>query len=354
MQVQAPGLVNVEIWTHDAMAARLVDDGAGTFHGQLDLRGEPNGPLVVAINAWNTPPDDNSYTIKLAALMTLFVVGGEDAVIPTPAPAQGMKLMWSDEFTKLSATPCKPGTGTWPKCVRPTASDGFTWYENKPDGGDFGDGAFEHTDSRYNPYTVKNGFLRIRSQYDQNYVDPYRYGRHWYAGLLATAFPDKTTNVPSLGKGYYEARILVPNGAPNGGTWPGWWMLDLTGWQSPTPIGRLEIDTMEEYGNNPSYTQAGEHAYGAATGSGWIYRGKPGPDLTWDFHRHGMLITDTTATYYLDDKPLGSAPRAKLAGNPPVKWFLLLDLAMGSGFPVNPPPAGYFDTWIDYVSYYAP
>ncbi|MCI0536867.1 MAG: hypothetical protein L0Z50_16755, partial [Verrucomicrobiales bacterium] len=163
MQVQAPGLVNVEIWTHDAMAARLVDDGAGTFHGQLDLRGEPNGPLVVAINAWNTPPDDNSYTIKLAALMTLFVVGGEDAVIPTPAPAQGMKLMWSDEFTKLSATPCKPGTGTWPKCVRPTASDGFTWYENKPDGGDFGDGAFEHTDSRYNPYTVKNGFLRIRS-----------------------------------------------------------------------------------------------------------------------------------------------------------------------------------------------
>ncbi|MGI8568373.1 MAG: glycoside hydrolase family 16 protein [Methylocella sp.] len=358
VQVQAPGIVNVEIWTHNKMATLLVNDGTGTFRGQLDLSSEPNGPIVMAINAWNTPPGDNSYTVNLAAMMTLFVIGGEDAVIPTPVAAQEMNLQWSDEFNSLSAIPCKPGTGTWPKCTRPTASDGFTWYENKPNGGDFGDAAFEHTDSHYNPYTIKNGFLRIRSQYDPNYADPNGYGRHWYSGLLASAFPDGTTNAPGLANGYYEARILVPNAATSdksksGGTWPAFWMMDLHDFRKRA-TGSLEVDITEEYGHDPYYTQSGIVAYRTATGGGWIYHAHPGPDLTCDFHRHGLLVTDTAVTYYFDDQPIGSAARPALQNNPPVDWFLMLDLAMGSGWPVNPPPAGYFDMWIDYVKYYVP
>jgi beta-glucanase (GH16 family) len=357
VQVQGPGLVNVEVRTHDKMATRLDNVESGMFRGQLDLSSEPNGPMIVAITAWNTPPGDNSYTVKLAAMMTLFVVGGKDVVIPTPVAAQEMEVKWSDEFNTLSAAPCKPRTGIWPKCTPPTASDGFAWYENKPNGGDFGDAAFEHTDSHHNPYTIKNGFLRIRSQYDPNYVDLYGYGRHWYSGLLASAFPNGTTKASGLANGYYEVRILVPNAATaekskSGGTWPAFWMMDRHEFQKRA-AGALEMDVMEEYGNDPHYTQSGIVAYGTATGGGWIYRAYPGPDLTWDFHRRGLLVTDTAVTYYFDDQPLGSAPRPALQNNPPINWFLMLDLAMGGGWPVNPPPAGYFDMWIDYVRYYA-
>jgi hypothetical protein len=269
-----------------------------------------------------------------------------------------MKLQWSDEFNSLSATPCKPGTGVWPKCTKPTAADGFTWYENKPGGGNFGLAAFEHTDSPFNPYTIQTGFLRIRSQYDPNYVDPYGFGRHWYSGLLASTFPDGTTNVP-MGNGYYESRILVPYGATkgnnnaSGGTWPAWWMLTRNALQT-TGTGAIEEDITEQYGNDPAYTQAIQHIYGGATGIGGpIYKGHP-EDLTWDFHRYGLLITDTTVAFYLDDIPLGSLAKAKLVGGVSPEWYVLLDLAMGGGWPVNPPPGGYYDMWIDYVKYYAP
>lgn len=254
--VRAPGMVNVEVWTYGEMAIRLTPDFKGNFKGTLDLSQEPNGPLALAIYAWNVPPGGTA-TVSLAARETVFLHHSKKALnIPFPAGASGMKLAWSDEFNTLSATPCKPNTGTWPKCAHPTAADGFTWYEKKPNGGDFGDAAFEHTDSPYNPYTIMDGFLRVRSTYDPAYLDPYGWKRHWRSGLLASAFPDGSTNAPSLADGYYETRILVPHAAtgPNnknasGGTWPAFWMMDLNEFK-PGATGALEIDMTEEYGND--------------------------------------------------------------------------------------------------------
>jgi hypothetical protein len=356
VQVTAPGMANVEVWTHGRLATRLTAGANDVFTGTLNLSAEPTGPLNVTINAWNSQPGDNSYTVHLVAQLDL-IVRGNPASIPFPAAAAGMSLAWSDEFTTLRATACKPNTGTWPNCTAPTASDGFTWYENKPGGGDFGDAAFEHTDSAYDPYTIDNGFLRIRSTYDPNYVDPYGYSRHWYSGLLASAFPDGSSNAPDLQNGYYEARILTPNASAgsntnaSGGTWPAWWMINRQSLQPGAP-GAVEIDTTEQYGNNPFYTQAEQHNYGDATGGGSIYEGQPGPDLTQDFHRYGMLINNGKATFYLDDEPLGSIALATEPGISTFNWFVMLNLAMGSGWPVNPPPADYYDMWIDYVRYY--
>lgn len=357
IQVTAPGMVNVEVWTHGTMATRLTRRSGGVFFGSLDLSREPAGPLNVRFLAWNSAPGDNSYTVNLTAGLDLFVFG-QSAKTPFPAGAAGMTLAWSDEFNTLDATPCKPGTGRWPNCQAPTAADGFTWFENKPGGGDYGDAAFEHTDSPHNPYTVENGFLRIRSTYDPNYVDPYGYGRHWYSGLLGSAFNDGTTNVPNLQDGYYEARILSPNASAGGawtkhggGTWPAFWMVDLQSLQ-PGSQGTIEVDMMEQYGEDAHYTQSGEIAYGSATGGGWIYHSDPGPDFTMDFHRYGLLVTSTTLTIYLDDQPLGSIAKGSIPGINPLNWLLMINLAMGSGWPLNAPPANYFDMWIDYVRYY--
>lgn len=359
IQVTAPGMVNVEVWTHGKMATRLTQQAGGVFTGTLDLSREPGGPLNVRFFAWNTAPGDNSFTVNLAAILDLFVFN-RPAETPFPAGAAGMKLVWSDEFDRLSATACKPGTGVWPNCTAPTAADGFTWFENKPGGGDFGDAAFEHTDSPYNPYKIEEGFLRIRSTYDASYVDPYGYGRHWYSGLIGSAFDDGTTNVPHLQNGYYEARFMSPNsfaGTPwasqSGGTWPAFWMIDLQTF-NPDTTGTIELDTSEQYGEDPYFTQANQIAYGNAAGGNWIYRGEPGPDLTFDFHRHGLLVTSSAVTMYFDDQPMGTIPKASIPGVTTPYWFLMFDLAMGSGWPDRVPPSSYYDMWIDYVRYYAP
>jgi len=356
--ITAPGMVNVEVWTHGTLATRLTNVAGDIFTGLLDLSNTPAGPLNVRFIAYNSPPGDSSYTVNLNANLDLFVLGRPEPVGKLPVGAAGMTLTWSDEFNRLSAAPCKPNTGIWPNCTKPTAADGFTWYENTPGGGDFGDAAFEHTDSPYNPFKIRDGFLRIRSTYDASFVDPYGYGRHWYSGILGSAFPDGTTNVPILQNGYYESRILTPNSYAgdkdqSGGTWPAFWMLNLESLQ-PNQQGGLEEDVIEEYGEDPFYAQATEHAYGDAINHGYIYAADPGPDLTLDFHRYGLQVTSTTVTFYFDDVPLGSIAKGEIPNLSTPYWYVLLDLAMGGGWPDNAPPANYYDMWIDYVRYYAP
>jgi hypothetical protein len=362
VHVLAPGQVNVEVWTHGAFAVRLTGDVAGNFTGNLDLTAEAVGPLLMAVFTWNKPPGDNTYTVHLSARMILQVQGTPAGIGSLPVGASGMPLTWSDEFTSLSATPVKPGTGVWPTGLAPTASDGFTWYENKPGGGDFGDAAFEHTDSVYNPYTIINSFLRIRSTYDPNYVDPYGFGRHWRSGLLATAFPDGTSNLPLLSNGYYESRIMIPtadtsfNIPASGGTWPAFWTLDKDA-VTNTSIGNVEWDIGEWYGVDGTIWHANVHSYSPATGPNTaIFSGAPAPggaDLSWDFHRYGLQVTNTTVSAYFDDVLKGTVAKSALPGGLQINVFLMLNLAMGSGWPDNAPPAGYYDMWIDYVRYYA-
>jgi len=375
IQVTAPGMVNVEVWTHGKLATRLTEKGGdGVFVGALDLSNEPTGPLSVRFYAWNAPPGDNSFTVSLNGILDLFV-RSVSAKIAFPAGAAGMRLAWADEFNTLNAGGCVPGTGAWPNCTYVSATDGYAWFESEPQVQyNFGDAAFECTcDPEHNPYTIENGFLRIRSTYDPDYVDPYGYGRPWYSGLLATQFPDGSTNAPQLQNGYYEARILTPNSwsgcywcNTSGGTWPAFWQVNLESLE-PKEVATgtsIEIDTMEQYGEDPFYTQSGEIAYGHATLPGcgpspcgeYIYHAYPSnlPDLTADFHRYGLLVTDKTVTTYLDDQVLGSVAKATIPGLRTPYWNLMLDLAMGGGWNVIPPPGNYYDMWIDYVRYYAP
>ena len=354
VKVQAPGMFSVVVYMHDAVV-QLINDGFGTFSGTLDLSHEYIGPLPLAIFAYDKAYGDPSYTVELGSRMFVWVNGSSwsPSWWQIPPQAAGMKIKFVDRFNNLNASPCKPGTGTWPHCTAPTASDGFTYFENKPNGGDYGAAAFEHTDSAaYNPFTIIPGFLRIRSMYDPNYVDPYGYSRHWHTGFLATAFPDGTTNFP-MGNGYYEVRMLVPQ-ANSGGTWPSFFMQTLNAMRTGCKSGDIEEDITEQYGNDNTYTQMGQHPYCGATGKdSLVYAGHPF-DLARGFQRHGLLITDTTISYYLNDKLMASAPRDQLVGGVAPQWFLMLTMAMGGGWPVVVPPAGYYDMWVDYVRYLAP
>lgn len=358
VKIKAVGMVNVEVWMHGTMAVRLTGDGAGNFTGNLDLTHEPNGPLRFKVLAWDKAAGDITYNTQLIADGLLFVTGGANVVGTLPVGAGGMPLKWSDEFNTLNIAPCQPGV--YP--CQPT-SETATWYQNKAGGGDFGDAAFEHADSPFNPYTIKNGFLRIRASHANGYVDPYGFSRKWYGGILSTAYNDGSTNVP-LGNGYYEARILLPyaetlgNGNTAGGTWPAFWMTTTNAIKNFPATGDLELDVGEWYGVRPKYNQSGQHVYPPATppsGNAYIFAGDASSgDLTTDFHRFGMLITDTLVTSYLDDQVIGSTPRGQLVGGVAPAWNLMLDFAMGGGWPINAPPAGYYDMWIDYIRVYAP
>jgi len=63
--------------------------------------------------------------------------------------------------------------------------------------------------------------------------------------------------------------------------------------------------------------------------------------LTWDWHRFGLLVTPTTVTSYFDDKPMGSQPMPQYADKSAPLWGWMMNLAMGSGWPVNAPPANH-------------
>jgi beta-glucanase (GH16 family) len=156
-----------------------------------------------------------------------------------------------------------------------------------------------------------------------------------------------------MGNGYYEARILVPQ-ANSGGTWPSFFMQTLNSMKTKCASGDIEEDVTEEYGNDPTYTQMGQHPYCGATGAdSLVYAGHP-EDLASAFRRHGLLITDTTISYYLDDKLMASAPRDQLVGGVAPQWFLMITMAMGGGWPVVAPPAGHYDCYVDYLRVLAP
>jgi hypothetical protein len=122
----------------------------------------------------------------------------------------------------------------------------------------------------------------------------------------------------------------------------------------PSSEGSVELDTVELYGDDPYYFQSAQHQWGDATGSGGWIAEDPGPDFTADFHRYGILI-DTpsdTVKIYLDDTLMGTWALSSVPGITQLNWYLLVNLAMGGGWTVNPPPGGYYDMWIDYVRYY--
>jgi hypothetical protein len=71
VQISAPGMINVEIWTHGTFAVRLTDNGSGNFSGTLNLSSEPAGPLAIGVHAYNTAVGDYSYTVSFKARMIL-------------------------------------------------------------------------------------------------------------------------------------------------------------------------------------------------------------------------------------------------------------------------------------------
>lgn len=301
---------------------------------------EANGPLPVEIHAWDR--NDSTFTTNLTARTHLFVTKGRDVMPAVPSSAEGpakdMKLVWSDEFAgPLSATGSSERNATWYAGGKPSAT-----------GSQYSDAYFTPDYQGLSPFTIRDGFLRIRATHAPDMVDPTGWKRRWWSGHLSTAFPDGTASA-AFRKGYAEVRMMMPAGA---GTWPAFWLLDTASIAPKSPRSTVEVDVVEGYGHDSDAYMATLHLWpppGSTKHQEVAMRVRQG-GLANAFHRYGIRLTDREAIWYFDDTEVFRRPLFEAETASP--FFLMVNLSIGGGWPAPVPPSGYYDLWVDYVRLY--
>ncbi|GJE28452.1 glycoside hydrolase family 16 protein [Methylobacterium organophilum] len=237
----------------------------------------------------------------------------------------GYKPVFTEDFDSLSVASRVLGSARW--------------IAHTPWNGDFGDARFAD-DAPAGPFSIENGVLRITARRDE--------AGKWRSGLLAAS--DGTGAGFGVRYGYFEARMRLPPGA---GTWPAFWLGTKRPNTDKTPS--IEIDVIEYYGHADAAYSAALHVW---------YKGAdekrsthtvhkvpvPSGSLLDSFHTYGVRVTPETITYYLDRKPVWEKPTPAELDKP---LFPLVNLALGSGFPIDRTPNPSV-LYVDYVHVYAP
>jgi beta-glucanase (GH16 family) len=125
----------------------------------------------------------------------------------------------------------------------------------------------------------------------------------------------------------------------------------------------VELDALEAYGFSGVYN-VGTHLWRAkpelgesspvepTTATGYSQANPKGGDLSWEFHDYGIDVTDSHYVFYCDGREVKRFAAFPASG-PPDELFVLLNLALGGGWPVPTPPGKRHDLWVDYVRVYS-
>ncbi len=252
----------------------------------------------------------------------------------SPLRAATTPLIWSDEFNQADGSP--PDLTKW------TFDLG---------GGGWGNNELEsYTDSTDNvsvvsdPSATDGKALAIRAI--KSSTGGYTSGRIKTQGKFTATY------------GRFEARIKVPSGQ---GIWPAFWMLGnnigTVGW--PT-CG--EIDILEILGQNPSKLYGTLHGPGYSGGHGiqGTYTLPNGGRFDTDYHIFAVQWSPGKIDWSVDGIVYHTASPASLPQG--TKWvydnspfFIILNLAVGGGFPGNPDGTTTFPQvlYVDYVRVYS-
>jgi len=214
------------------------------------------------------------------------------------------------------------------------AGPGTRWIAHTPYWGDFGDAGFADPTDGF-PFTTEKGILRIEARKQAN-------GR-WQAGLLASV--DTNGNGFSQKYGYFECRAKFPKGP---GMWPAFWLMGVKGIKDKT-ITNPEIDVIEQYSAIPYCHSSTVHLWGpdkkhTAEGEAFVV-----PSMTDDFHMYGALVDEKHIVIYFDRVELW---RSKTPDAAKVPLYVMVNLAMGSGWPIDKAPTPSFMN-VDYVKVWA-
>jgi hypothetical protein len=236
-----------------------------------------------------------------------------------PAPTlnlDGYTMTFNDEFNDLSVSAAGPGT---------------RWFTQTKE--NFGDARFVEQKDGF-PFSVENSILRIEAA-KKNGV--------WCAGIIASVDPKGQGFAQKLG--YFEMRAKFPK---SHGMWPAFWLL---GQPSITDKKRTnpEIDVVEHYGVLPNAVHAALHLWypgGKHTAQGDFF---VAPGLTDDFHTYGVLVDEANVTWYFDGIEFH---KQKTPDEAKVPLYILVDLAMGGGWPIDKAVSPSY-MYVDYVRAYA-
>lgn len=259
------------------------------------------------------------YPYKRLGLVLIAVIAGWVwPVQAEPAPPLDLseyRLTFDENFDKLDVSAWGPGT---------------RWIAHTPWSGDFGDARF--ADPRPNfPFTVKDGVLRIEAKKLKD-------GK-WRSGLLASV--DEKFRGFSQKYGYFEIRTKLPAGM---GLWPSFWLIGVD-----RTTHTSELDVFEHHGHMPyrfsSAVQVWDRVDSSKTkGEGHLTQ-VPEGSLSEKFNTFGALIEPEWVRIYFNREQVWKTPTPTRFHQP---MFILLNLAMGSGWPIDKAPNPSW-MYVDYV-----
>jgi beta-glucanase (GH16 family) len=132
------------------------------------------------------------------------------------------------------------------------------------------------------------------------------------------------------------------------GMWPAFWLMGVKGITDKS-IANPVVDVVEQYGSMPNTLMATLHTWGPGDkhwgeGDGFFV-----PGMTDDFHTYGALVEDKEIVIYYDGVELW---RQKTAPEFKVPLYIMVDLAMGGGWPIDKAVSPSY-MYVDYVRAYA-
>jgi beta-glucanase (GH16 family) len=260
-----------------------------------------------------------------AEKLVLVIAFGLAGLLTQPCAAQeqlnidAFQMTFEENFDKLDVS-------AW-------GENGSRWIAHTPWNGDFGDARFTDPADGF-PFTVDEGILRIEARKGSD--------GNWRSGLLAS------TNAKGQGFsqqfGYFEARMKLP---PGKGVWPAFWLIGIDRTKYTA-----EIDVMEYYGRVPYEFSSGFHIWRQSQGgentTGGNWTTVEDGTLSDEYHTYGVEISPEKSTIYLDRKAIWSFETPKEFHTP---FYPLVNLALGSGWPINETPNPSF-LLVDYIHVY--
>jgi beta-glucanase (GH16 family) len=268
-------------------------------------------------------------TVLFAGVLGLFLISCPTANAGNPA---AWNLVWSDEFNGPNGSPVDSSKWSF-------AIGGNGWGNNE----------LETYTSRTANAGIEGGNLVIKTL-KETFTGSDGITRNYTSARLLTR------NKFTQAYGRFETRLKVPFGQ---GLWPAFWMLgnniDTAHWPN---CG--EIDVMENIGKEPSIVHGTFHGpgYSGAGGITAAYTLPSGRKFSGDFHTFAVEWEPNVMRFYVDGLLYKTRTPADLpAGTTWVfdhPFFILLNVAVGGGFPGNPDTSTVFpqQMLVDYVRVY--
>ena len=245
--------------------------------------------------------------------------GGARSAAEQTIDLSAYQLTFDENFDRIDVSPWGPDT---------------RWIAHTPWHGDFGDAEFTNPSPTF-PFVVENGILRIEARKGSD-------GK-WRSGLLSSNDPDGKGFAQRFG--YFEMRAKLP---PGPGVWPAFWLVG-----DGDPSSRIEIDVLEYYGIKPDRYFSTVHVWKKPemedNEAFQMEHGVPRGSLTSDFHTYGVSVEPDWIIFYHDRSEIGRTQTPKELRGP---FFMLLNLALGSGYPIDE-VVSPVHMYVDYVRAYS-